>query len=434
MSKGTFWREVAVGLVLAQSCLLTRLSATPFPQSVTANQKAAEQDPFLSGSRLSLERILGAVDVPPERLSTAIRNRGLTFEATPQNIESLKRAGLSEKVIDAVRKAAPYKPPPPPPPPPLVGSIALKCSPAECNVNIDGKPKGSTTGGALAIRELPPGDIVVDFERDGYIGQQKTIAIEAGKDVSAEAALEPSEATKGQFGTDLLSMAVQALGGDAGLKDVGSLSASGAVVLWNKEGQRSDWTLNALVKLPDMALFDLEGSVANFWLALVGDKYKSGGDRKKLGGLLGAGSSDKNRSLQAGEFDSSLRIFRDYQLSALVARMRTKAFRLSAPSLDADDKGELHLKAAGNAEAYELTLGSDKLPARATYESELGLGSGTEIVYSNYKDAGKGKYPLTMAIKLPDAPHHGMEVQFENAMPAPDLKEKDFSQHVKPRK
>jgi hypothetical protein len=247
MSKWTFWHKVAVGLVLAQSCLLTRLPATPFPQGVPANQKAAEQDPFLSGPRLSLERILGAVDVPPERLSTAIRNRGLTFEATPQNIESLKRAGLSEKVIDAVRKAAPYKPPPPPPPPPLVGSIALKCSPAECNVNIDGKPKGSTTGGALAIRELPPGEIVVDFERDGYIGQQKTIAIEAGKDVSAEAALEPSEATKGQFGTDLLSMAVQALGGDAGLKDVGSLSASGAVVLWNKEGQRSDWTLNALV-------------------------------------------------------------------------------------------------------------------------------------------------------------------------------------------
>jgi hypothetical protein len=229
-------------------------------------------------------------------------------------------------------------------------------------------------------------------------------------------------------------MAIQALGGDAGLKDVASLSASGAAVFWNKEGQRSDWTLNTLLKLPDMALFDLEGSAANFWLSLVGDKYKSGGDRKKLGGLLGSSSTDKNRSLEAGEFDSGLRIFRDYQVSALLDRIKTKGFRLSAASREADDKGELHVKAAGNAEAYEITLGSDKLPMRVTYQSELGLGSGTEVVYSNYKDAGKGKYPLTMVIKLPDAPHHGMEVQFENATPASDLKDKDFAQRPKPRK
>jgi len=310
----------------------------------------------------------------------------------------------------------------------------LKCSPADCNIGVDGKPRGSTKDGTLGIKDLPPGQIVVDFEREGYIGQQKTIAIEQGKDVSAEAVLEPSEATKAQFGADLLSMAIQALGGNAGLKDVASLSASGAAVLWNKEGQRSDWTLNTLLKLPDMALFDLEGSVANFWLSLVGDKYKSGGERKKLGGLLGARSTDKNRSLEAGEFDSGLRIFRDYQVSALVDRVKTNGFRLSAALREADEKGELHLIARGNAEAYEVTLGSDKLPMRVTYQSELGLGSGTEVVYSNYKDAGKGKYPLTMVIKIPDAPHHGMEVQFENAMPTGDLKEKDFNGRVKLRR
>ena len=183
-----------------------------------------------------------------------------------------------------------------------------------------------------------------------------------------------------------------------------------------------------------MALFDLEGSSPGFWLSLVGDKYKSGGNRKKLGGLLGGGSSDTNHSLEGGEFDSSLRVFRDFQIAALVDRVRSRGFRVSAVSHEEDDKGESHLRAAATAEIYELTLDHDKLPTRMKYESELGLGTGMEIVYSGYKDVGKGKYPLTMVIKLPDAPHHGMEVRFESAMPSADLREKDFNGRIKPRK
>jgi hypothetical protein len=309
----------------------------------------------------------------------------------------------------------------------------LKCSPADCNIGIDGKPRGSTKDGTLEIRDLPPGQIVVDFEREGYIGQQKTTAILEGSDVSVEAALDPSEATKAQFGADLLAMTIQSLGGDAGLKDVASLSASGAAVVWNKDGQRSDWSLNTLLKLPDMALFDFEGSGASFWLSVVGDKYKSGGDRKKLG-IIDAGGADRSRALEEGGYNSSLRIFRDYQVSALVDRMRSKGFRLSAVSREADSRGEFHLKAVGDAEAYELTLGSEELPTRLAYESVLGLGSRTEILYSNYKDVGKGKFPSTVVIKLADSPHRGMEVRFENVAPASDLREKDFNGRIKPRK
>jgi hypothetical protein len=434
MTNRTFWFKVAIVLLLAQSSVVSRLlHATPYQQNAKGNP--AEQDKLLSGQPFSLAQILGLLDVHPDRLSKAIQNRGLSFEATPENLESLKKAGASDKLIDLIRHRAPPKqvvsvaPTPAP-----SGNLVLKCSPAECTISIDGRPRGSTKRGTLEIKGLRQKEVVVDFEKDGYIGQQKTIAIIDGKDVSGAAELEATEATKEQFGADLLSMTIQALGGDAGLKDLASLSASGAAVVWNKDGQRSDWTLNTLLKLPDMALFDLQGSVANFWLSLVGDKYKSGGDRKKLGELLGAGSTDKNRSPGGGEFDSSLRIFRDFQVSALVARMRSSGFRASAISREADDKGESHLRAAGNAEVYEVTLDNDKFPTRMMYESELGLGTGMEIVYSNYKDVGKGKYPLTMVIKLPDAPHHGMEVRFENAMLSADLKEKDFNGRFKPKK
>jgi hypothetical protein len=107
---------------------------------------------------------------------------------------------------------------------------------------------------------------------------------------------------------------------------------------------------------------------------------------------------------------------------------------LDAASPHEDDKGEFHLRATGNSESYELTLEKEKRLMRMKYESELGLGSGMEIIYSDYKDAGKGKYPLTTVIKLPDAPHHGMEVHFESVTVTPDLREKDFKGRFKARK
>jgi hypothetical protein len=436
MRRMIFWKPVAIALLLLAQITVesAMLSAGPYQQSATGNHKGAEPDRLLSGSPFSLEQILKLLDLHPDRLSKAITNRGLTFEATPESLETLKKAGASDKLIELVRRRAPVKPVVAPPPPPPSGNVVAKCTPAECNISIDGKAKGLTTAGALRIEGMPIKEVVVDYEREGYIGQQKTIAILEGKDVLSEVALEPTESTKQRFGADLLSMTIQALGGDAGLKDMTSITATGAAVVWNSEGQRSDWTLNTLLKLPTMALFDLEGSSANFWLSLVGDKYKSGGDRKRLGSLLGASASDKSRSLAGGEFDSSLRIFRDFQVSALMDRMRNGGFRVSAPSGEADDKGEFHVRAAGNAEVYELTLSKEKYPARMMYKSDLGLGTGMELVYSNYKDAGKGKYPLMMMIKLPDAPHHGMEVHFETVTLSADLREKDFNGRFKPKK
>jgi hypothetical protein len=425
---------IALTLLLPQASVVPRpLLAMPYQQAERKNSR--EQDRLLSGPPFSLEQILGLLDVHPDRLSKAIDNRGLTFKATPENLEALRRAGASAKLIELIQLRAPYKPVvTPKPTPPAGGNLVLKCSPAECNVSIDGKLRGSTANGILQIKGLPPKQTVVDFEKDGYIGVQKTIAIAPGADVSNEVRLEPSEATKTQFGADLLSMTVQALGGDPGLADVASLSASGAAVVWNKDGQRTDWTFNTLLKLPKMVLFDLESSSGKFWVSLIDDKYKSGGDRSKLGGLFGGSSADKSRPPGIEEFDTSLRLFRDFQVSALIGRMRGSGYRVSADSGDPDDQGQFHLRSAGNAETYEVTLGREKLPILMKYESELGLGTGLEIVYSDYVEVGKGKYPSTTEIKLADAPHHGIEIKLETVMLAADLREKDFNGRFKPKK
>jgi hypothetical protein len=156
-------------------------------------------------------------------------------------------------------------------------------------------------------------------------------------------------------------------------------------------------------------------------VSLAGDKYKVGGKNKKLA--------------DASDFDSGVRLFRDLQVSAILNRIRKGDFQLSADSQNEDSAGEFRFHATNATDGFEITLGRDGLPERIKYESEAGLGSGTEILYSKYAPLGKGKYPLTMIVKLPDAAHHGFELQFEKVMAVPDLREKDFNAgHYKPPK
>jgi hypothetical protein len=423
---------VAAALLLCQAGFVSRpLLAAPFQ---TAKKNVKEQDKLLSGAPFSLEQIVGLLDVHPDRLSKAIQNRGLNFEATQENMEALRRAGASDKLIDLVRHRAPAKIVAKAPPPPRVGNLVVKCSPAECNIGIDGALRGPTMNGTLEINDLPPKDVVVDFEKDGYVGQQKTVSVLAGTNVSSEAKLDPSEATKAQFGAESLSMAVQALGGDAGLSVTRSLFGAGTAVVWDKAGKRSDWTLDALVGVPNMALLELEGSNAKFWVALIGDKYKSGGDRTKLASLFGAPAADKNRAIGSGEFDASLRAYRDFQVSALIARIQRGGYSLSAVTSGQDATGEFHFGARGNGESYDLTLDSEKLPVRLKYTSEAKPENSLECVYSAYKAAGKGKYPSATEIKFADAPHHGIEVKLDSITLVEDLREKDFNGHYRPKK
>jgi hypothetical protein len=398
--------------------LLLALVAEPFQHKKPA--APAEQDALLKGSPFSLDQIVRLVDVHPDRLKSAITRRGVAFEATPQNLDELKKAGISSELIDLIQRIAP-KHTATVEAVPQTGNLIVRCAPADCRITIDGRPHGSTKGGALEIQGLPVKKVVVDFEKDGFIGQQKGVQISAGKSVSSVVELEPSTATKAQWGTVVLTKATDAFGGDAGFRDTTSLFASGAAVVFNKDGQRTDWTLAALLKLPDLARLEFEGSTISFWVSLAGDKYKFGGKNKKLA--------------DASDFDSGVRLFRDLQVSAIVNRIRKGDFQLSADSQNEDSAGEFRFRATNAPDGFEVTLGRDGLPERIKYESQAGLGTGTEILYSNYAPLGKGKYPLTMIVKLPDAAHHGFELRFEKAIMVPDLKEKDFNAgHYKPPK
>lgn len=390
----------------------------------------------MTGPAFTLPQIIALKDVYVDRLSKAITARGLGFEATAQNLAVLRNAGVSSRLVDLIRKISPPKPAPipPPPPPPTAGVFVVQCAPQECEIRIDGESWGMTHNGALEVRGLPVKPVAVDFRKDGYISQQKMVALADGKDATCAAELEPTNATKEHFGSELVSQTRQALGGDESLKDAAALWGSGSAIIWTKDGQRTDWTLNALVKLPSMVLFDLQRSDGDFWVSLIGDQYKSGGNRNKFEPLIGPVPGKSRNPAGAGGLDTALRVFRDFQIAAVLDKVKSASFVSSSRSTKRDEKGELHVHAADRLDSYDLTLGAGDLPVSVKYRAPLGLGSGLEILYSDYNSVGQAKYPYTMVIQLPDAPHYGMEFRFEKVVSFPGLTEKNFNERFKPRK
>ena len=422
MSSGLKSRVRMTAALLAMQALFAWMPAfsSPFQgKKNSRSQNPPERDRFLNGAPFSFEQLVGILDVHPDRLAAALKNRGISFEANPSNLAALKKAGASNELINLIRRIAA-----PPPSTPVVaksvtGSLIVKCAPVECSIRLDGKTLGTTQKGVLALAHLPVKKVAIDFDKEGYVGQQKIVAIVEGTEASAEAVLEPTSATMEQFGARTLAKAIEALGGQAGLQDTESISAAGAVVLWNKAGKRSDWSLRALLKSPDMVLFDLDAPNMSGWLSWVADEYKSGGNAKKIAELA--------------DFSSAIRVFREFQLARLLNRISQAEFQVSAASPDPDPAGELHLTAAGKIGVYDFTIASDGLPVQVKYESKLGLGSGTQTAYSGYASVGKGKYPSILVIKLADAPQHGMELRFEKISPEPKLEAKDFKAY-KPRR
>jgi len=434
MTIRNFTRQIVAGMALTAPgwFLIEVCAAAPFQAARPAQKK--EQDALMTGPAFTLQQIIALKDVYVDRLSKAITARGLAFEATAQNVAVLRTAGVSTRLIDLIRKIAPPKPvaiPPPPPPPPTAGVFVVHCAPEECEISIDGESRGVTHNGALEVRGLPVKSVAVDFRKDGYVSQQKIVALADGKDAASAAELEPTNATKEQFGSELLSQARQALGGES-LKDAASLWGSGSAVIWTKDGQRTDWTLNALLKMPSMVLFDLQRSDGEFWVSLIGDQPKSGGNRNKFEALIGPVPGKSRSPASAGGLDTALHVFRDFQISTILDKIKGASFVSSAHSTKPDEKGELHVHAADRLDSYDLTLGAGNLPVSVKYRAPLGLGSGLEILYSDYNNVGQAKYPYTLVIQLPDAPHYGMEFRFEKVVAYPALTEKNFSERFKP--
>lgn len=412
-------RRTAIIAALAGS-LLVSLTALGAPQHrSTQKTPRKKEDPFLKGPAFQFADLLRFVgNIFQGRLKDAVESRGIAFSPTASDIDQLKKAGASPELITAILHKAPAAAkaaPPPAAPAPKPGTLALQCAPAECDIFVNGVAKGHTQNGAAEIGNIPGGPVVVDFKKTGYMGEQVALVVKAGVRVSGSATLSPTPAMQQEIGTSIFARMLDKLGGKAGLAEASALVASGNATLWDQKGQRTEWNATGRLKLSsNLAYLEIKGAGLNWWMSLKGSDPKRGGSGKLKGSPI------------ALDMEKFIRLYRDYQLAALVGRVESEKMKLSGMSPVADSSGKLDLRILGETDRYRFSVAPDGTPEKVVYESTSGLGSGLEVVYADYAPVGKTAYPRTMAIRFADQAQHGIRLQFDDVKTAPKLSDREF--------
>src|SRR5262245_22907868 len=104
-------------------------------------------DPFLdpASGPITLPKLLELLqrikeDIETEgRILRAIDSRGVSFPMTAENVEQIKAAGGSSRLLDLIRRKAPSPPLNLIPKEEPKGSLTLQCRPAECEISIQGQ-------------------------------------------------------------------------------------------------------------------------------------------------------------------------------------------------------------------------------------------------------------------------------------------------------
>ena len=385
------------------------------PQAAPPDRKLPgarkNNDPFLSGAPFTLEqvlRLLGQDAIPLRRRKEAIQNRGLAFSPSPADIDKLKSLGASDEMLKLIKsKAAPVAVSLPPKPP--LGRISVTCAPAECEISLNGTSLGSTKGGTLEMAELAAGAWTIDFKKDGYIGSQSVVAVQAERTTPVSAVLTPNRATQEAFGTDLFGKVVLALGGVDALKELASTQAAGSATIPTRDGKSVRWTL-LMRNRPERALFQAQAGKILYEVAFTGSEYKT---------------SKNLKGQDALELPTSLGFIRDNQFPTLISRLADPRAKLLAIHRYPLPSEEFALTAEIGSEKISIDLDSELRPRR------LQIAGSIIITWSDYVQSGKAYYPATSQIK-PEGWPQSIDVHFDTVAPSPKLTDGDYKLKGKP--
>src|ERR1700733_5876910 len=369
-------------------------------------------DPFLTGDPFTLDQMLILLKqdaIPMRRRKEAIESRGIAFALSSDTLLKLQSAGASDEILDVIKsKAKPVAVAIAVPKPVAKGMLNLTCGPAECQVSLNGTAIGPTAGGTLEVAGLTPGNWVVDFSKEGFAGHQTTVVVEPAKSATVTATLDPDRAARESFGKQLFQKMIRALGGDDGLKTLGSVQATGSTTLWSHDGTSVRWTL-LMRNRTDRALFQAKAGRLLHEVMFEGSEFKA---------------SKNLKGDEALQLPTDFGMIRDDQLPALIARLQGPNYKLVANHPDPVAGEDYSILAEAGTEKISIGLDPDLRPQRVRIATDAGIGSAL-ITYSDYVQNGNAFYPKTMLIK-PDAQQQGIEVRFDKLELNPNLKDTDY--------
>lgn len=378
-------------------------------------------DPFLNGAPFTFDQVLklvGDSPIPLHRRKDAIQARGIDFQGSPEELDKLKAAGATDDMLELIKSKAKMStaavahvvaPKPAP-----TGGMTLNCAPNECEVSLNGKSIGPTLGGKLEVSKLTPGKWVVDFKKDGYVGRQNTVTVEPDKVATLSTVLDPDRATQESYGAGLFKKMIEAIGGAEGLPSLASVQAVGSTTIFARDGSSVRWTL--LVRnTPDRALFQAKAGNILHEVAFVGSQYNN---------------SKNLKGPEALDLPTHFGFIRDAMLAAVIARVQTPEFKMSAAHPLPAEGEEFSLLADNGTVKISIGLDNQSRPERVKITTATGVGSAV-ITYADYFKTDKGYWPKSMQIK-PDGWQHGIDVKFDTVDLVPRFAENDFKLKGKP--
>jgi hypothetical protein len=402
--------------------VLCTVSGSVLAGQTTVDNKAphnkATGDPFLTGAPLTFDQVLrmaGQNAIPLARRKQAIQNRGVEFSPTPEQIDKLRAAGASDELLTLIKgKSKPAAPPPRAPKPEPLGSVAVICVPAECEISLNGTALGPTQDGKLEMARLHPGNWAIDFKKNGYISQQSVVTVEPNKQLPVAVVLEPARATQEVLGAALFKKVVDKLGGADALQELASVEATGSTTIATANGKSVRWTL-VMRNRPDRALFQLRAGSILHEVAFLGSEFKT---------------SKNLKGQDALDLPTGFGLIRDNQLCALITRLRNPQFKVLASHGAPVDGEEYTLFAEDGVEKVAIGLDNELRPQRVRITTAAGVGSAV-ITYSDYCKDNKVTYPKTIEIK-PDGWPQGIDVRFDTVALSPKLNDNDYKLRGKP--
>jgi hypothetical protein len=354
----------------------------------------------------SLDRLLKIIsdihtrktNVTDNILKWQLKKVGLSFQLTSAHLETLKRAGASEDVLKAI-ETAPQPPVLEVPEPPKVrnGYLRVLCEPADCNIWLNGKELG--TGAAGTALTLPEGSVTVRVAKEDYEADagEKNVVIKGNEAATVEFKLRPTRAALERTGGQKFKQMIEALGGEAGLKELDLVRMSGALTVFDHDGKPTGCDFAALLKFSDKVGFQVRRSGQKYdiaWTAVGGYEWK-------------------HKARDLGNLQDALDQFRQHELKETIERLRSPGTKMIAASLTPSSGEDTVLRAQQGAATVVIVLDRDFRPQEIRTESS-GMDSGRRIRYGDYVNCGHAFYPKTSQIMLPGAAQYGVDVLLTN--------------------